>query len=244
MFSDEIKLIDMLGKNVTIENVNISKVKNVMIGRFRFNNKKIITYIIGKNLSRNITKFDGKIIALIEMKEDNEERIVVSDTDIHASYVEITGILHNFENLRNSKFRCLYEKSAGAVVYKIINGEPYYLLVYSKRNFAGFPKGKVEFGEIDESTAVREIYEEVGLRVKLKPNFKSSIEYIVHGTPIKKKVIFFLAEIDDNQEVNIDINEINKYEFVTYEQAKFVLNDSLINVLNEAKNYIENTFGK
>ena len=236
---DEIKLIDMLGKDVTIENVNISKVKNVMIGRFRFNNKKIITYIVGDNLSRNITRFDGKIIALIEMKEDNEERLVVSDTDIHASYIEITDVLHNFENLENAKFRCLYEKSAGAVIYTILNREPHYLLIYSKRNFPGFPKGRIEYGEYEESAAIREIYEEVGLRVGLKPNFKSSISYIVNGTSTKKQVIFFLAEIDDNQKVSIDISEINKYEFVTFEQAKLVLNDSLLRVLNEAEKYIK-----
>lgn len=49
-----------------------------------------------------------------------------------------------------------------------------------------------------------------------------------------------MGEMKENTEINIDTNEISNYEIVTYEQAKFILNDELMDVLTKAKKYIEN----
>ena len=65
-----------------------------------------------------------------------------------------------------------YEYSCGAVVFTRIGGEPHYVLVRAKdqpMGCHGFPKGHMEAGETEEQTALREIYEEVGLRVRLLP---------------------------------------------------------------------------
>ena len=140
----------------------------------------------------------------------------------------------------NKKNELLYEKSAGAVIYKIENGEPLFLITYSKKNFPGFPKGHIEKGETEEIAAIREIKEEVGLNVTLKPNFKTSISYTIFDTNIQKEVVLFLAEIGENETINIDLNELNKYEIVNFEQAKLILNDDLIQVLTKVKEYIEN----
>ena len=140
----------------------------------------------------------------------------------------------------NKRNELLYEKSAGAVIYKINNGKPLFLVTYSKKNYPGFPKGHIEKGETEETAAVREIKEEVGLNVTLKPNFRTSISYTIYDTNIQKEVVFFLAEIRENSTINIDLNELNKYEMVDFEQAKSILNDDLMQVLSKAKNYIEN----
>ena len=98
-----------------------------------------------------------------------------------------------------------YEYSCGAVVFTRIGGEPHYLLVRAKNQPAGrhgFPKGHMEPGETEEQTALREIYEEVGLRVRLLSGFRAVTEYQLPNPPdTRKRVVFFLAEYDGQEPV-------------------------------------------
>ena len=57
------------------------------------------------------------------------------------------------------------EKTSGAVVYRVQDGQLEYLLLQStnRGNFWGFPKGHVEGAEDLITTATREIKEETGL---------------------------------------------------------------------------------
>ena len=81
------------------------------------------------------------------------------------------------------------EKSCGAVVFTRVNGEIKYLLIKSVTGFYGFPKGHVEIGESETQTALREIFEEVGLRVRLIPDFRREDEYYICGNEILDKAI-------------------------------------------------------
>ena len=98
-----------------------------------------------------------------------------------------------------------YEYSCGAVVFTRIGGEPHYVLVRAKdqpEGCHGFPKGHMEPGESEEQTALREIYEEVGLRVRLIPGFRAVTEYQLPSPPdTRKRVVFFLAEYEDQATV-------------------------------------------
>ena len=58
-----------------------------------------------------------------------------------------------------------YEKSCGAVVYKIENGVLYFLTEHMVQGHLSIPKGHVEGNETEEETARREILEESGLQV-------------------------------------------------------------------------------
>ena len=80
----------------------------------------------------------------------------------------------------------IYEKSCGAVVFTRINSEIKYLLIRNLTGIYGFPKGHVKQGETEEETALREIFEEVGLSVKLLPGFRSEDE---HPIPQKENTI-------------------------------------------------------
>ena len=98
-----------------------------------------------------------------------------------------------------------YEYSCGAVVFTMINGAPHYLLIRQNdqtEGCHGFPKGHMEPGETEEQTALREIYEEVGLRVRLIPGFRAVTEYQLPSPPdTRKRVVFFLAEYEDQATV-------------------------------------------
>ena len=99
-----------------------------------------------------------------------------------------------------------YEYSCGAVVFTRIGGVPHYLLVRAKdqrKGCHGFPKGHMEPGETEEQTALREIFEETGLRVQLLEGFRAVTEYPLPCPPdTRKRVVFFLAEYK-NQPVRI-----------------------------------------
>ena len=115
-----------------------------------------------------------------------------------------------------------YEYSCGAVVFTRINGEPHYVLVRAKNQpmgCHGFPKGHMEAGETEEQTALREIYEEVGLRVRLLPGFRAGTEYQLPAPPdTRKRVVFFLAEYE-GQETTIQESELAAITIAPWPQA-------------------------
>lgn len=81
------------------------------------------------------------------------------------------------------------------------------LIVKSSEGYYGFPKGHMEANETEEQAALREIYEETGLKVKIIPGFKTSDEHTIpQKEGVMKKVIYFVAEYD-NQEINYQKDE-------------------------------------
>ena len=115
-----------------------------------------------------------------------------------------------------------YEYSCGAVVFTCIGGEPHYVLVRAKDQPAGchgFPKGHMEPGETEEQTALREIFEEVGLRVRLLPGFRAVTEYAIPRPPdTRKQVVFFLAEYED-QQITIQESELSAFTLAPFAEA-------------------------
>lgn len=131
----------------------------------------------------------------------------------------------------------LTEKSCGAVVFTRQNGEIKYLLIRSVEGFYGFPKGHMEANETEEETALREIFEETGLKVSLFPIFKTAEEHPFtrkDGVPALKKVTYFLAEYADQtpvrQESEVESLELFDYsaamEKIEFESNRRVLSDA------------------
>ena len=56
------------------------------------------------------------------------------------------------------------EKSAGALIYRIQNNIPYYLLLHYHSGHWEFAKGHIEEGENPEEAAKREVEEETGIK--------------------------------------------------------------------------------
>lgn len=71
-----------------------------------------------------------------------------------------------------------YENSCGAVVFTRHKGEIQYVIIQSLEGYYGFPKGHMEGIEEEKETALREIYEETGLRVHILDGFKTSDEHL------------------------------------------------------------------
>ena len=99
-------------------------------------------------------------------------------------------------------------KAAGAICYLQEGKETLFLILRSsKHGNWGPPKGHAEPGETEMETAVREIYEEVGMRrVRFAPRFRETISYNVQKKDklISKEVVYFLCEMDSD---NINISE-------------------------------------
>ena len=133
----------------------------------------------------------------------------------------------------------IYEKSCGAVVFTRMNNEIQYLLIRNLTGIYGFPKGHVEQGETEEQTALREVFEEVGLAVKLVSGFRSEDE---HPIPQKentmKQIVYFLGEYS-NQEFTYQKEELRDDLLTDYETAMTLFQfDSSKRILTEANNFL------
>ena len=91
------------------------------------------------------------------------------------------------------------EKSCGALVFRKTGD--HYDLVLLRHRFGGhwsFPKGHVEAGENEFQTALREVWEETGLKIHLLDGFRETVEYSPKPG-VRKQVVYFLGEAENDQ---------------------------------------------
>lgn len=122
------------------------------------------------------------------------------------------------------------EKSCGAVVFMECGHELRVLLIrHVNGGHWAFPKGHVEQGETEEQTALREIFEETGLHVRLDTGFRRTVTYSpVPG--ITKDVVYFAA-MADSGDVHRQMEEVTQIRFVPAEDAADIVtfeNDKVI----------------
>ena len=133
----------------------------------------------------------------------------------------------------------IYEKSCGAVVFTRTDNKIKYLLVRNLTGTYGFPKGHIKPGETEEQTALREVYEEVGLSVKLLPGFKTEDE---HPIPQKantiKHIVYFLGAYFD-QTFSYQKEELTDALLLDYETAITMFQyESSKRILTEANDFL------
>lgn len=131
-----------------------------------------------------------------------------------------------------------YEKSCGAVVYKIEGETRLYLIVKSIRDgHWGFAKGHVEQEETELETAKREVLEETNIKVNILDGFRVTKEYSPNEN-IHKEVVFFIGNSDDYT-VKIQQEEVEEYKLATYQDIYNQLTyDSDKDVLKRADEYL------
>jgi 8-oxo-dGTP pyrophosphatase MutT (NUDIX family) len=97
--------------------------------------------------------------------------------------------------------------SAGAVLYTVIDGQRRYVLVREKNGSYGLPKGHVEPGETLAQTALREVWEETGVRAVLHSQEPVTVdEYPIAGGDVKR-VSWFVAHYA-NQTPDADTTQV------------------------------------
>ncbi len=194
-------------------------------------------YIMG--VTHAVRNFEGRVAAVIRLPERQGVYLVVAPKSKRFIINDIKQEIEYMYKSGTYSIECLYEKSCGAVVFRVINGERKFLLIKNKRsNHWGFPKGHIEEGETEEETAKREVLEESGIHIRIFPGFKDKSEYTIRGR-IEKSVSIFLATTDDENTV-IQPEEIEDYVWLDYEEALKTLNHiNDRNILQYAKKYID-----
>lgn len=131
-----------------------------------------------------------------------------------------------------------YEKSCGAVLFTIIDGEIRYLLVQQKAGFFSFPKGHVEGEESERETALREIREEVGVNAYLIGEFREVSEYYIPSLDVQKQVVFFVGEYQD-QKFAAQESELLSAQLCSFERAlSLIVHDNTKRILQKANDFI------
>lgn len=112
-----------------------------------------------------------------------------------------------------------YEKSCGAILFTRDSGERRYVLIRNIGGFYGFPKGHMETGETEKETALREIYEEVGIRPQLISGFREVDEHPIPNAPgVIKQVVYFLGEYSC-QEIRYQKEELMGAYLLPFDEA-------------------------
>ncbi|MGA8943121.1 MAG: NUDIX hydrolase [Thermoactinomyces sp.] len=114
----------------------------------------------------------------------------------------------------------LKENSAGGVVFRKRNGKIEILMIEDRFGKWTLPKGKLEPGETDEQTALREIEEETGIRGRIVRSLAQvgyTYEHQEWGEVVKT-VHYFLVEALKGEETP-QLEEINGVKWLTMEKA-------------------------
>lgn len=134
------------------------------------------------------------------------------------------------------------EKSCGAVVYKKEENNVLFLLLKHNSGHWSFPKGHVEEKETEEKTALREIKEETNLEVSIDKGFRKVSTYSPKEG-VLKDVIFFVAKVENKQEMHAQESEIEKIDWFSYEKAlDRITYDKDKEVLQAAAKYIRSNY--
>ena len=163
-------------------------------------------------------QFLGKVIAILQSK--NKSKLIVAPQGQVFYQSKLSEIFQQSGRMPEEyHLSCLYEKSCGAVVFhRGKDGIKLLLVRNCNGKYWSFPKGHMEVGENEHQTALREVYEETGLRVKIYSGYRQVSDYSPFAN-ITKRVVFFLAETDSDR-VKIQRSEIESYVWASFEQAK------------------------
>ena len=114
-----------------------------------------------------------------------------------------------------------HEKSCGARVLRRdkIDGKYYILMIRHRMGgHRSFPKGHMERGETERMTAVREVYEETAVQIRIRPDFRETVHYRPQPG-VSKEVVYFLSETEQ-EAVKPREGEIAQVEWVPVDSAE------------------------
>ncbi len=125
-----------------------------------------------------------------------------------------------------------HEKSCGALVIRRDeeSGAQYLLMIRHKAGGQrSFPKGHMEAGETEYMTAVREVFEETAVQIRIDSKFRETVRYSPMPG-VSKEVVYFLTHTTQ-EKIHPREGEIAQVEWVPLEQVEASLthqNDKLV----------------
>ena len=190
-------------------------------------------YLMG--VPQPVSTYTGRIIGIVRRLNDREDKLVVAPADACFHQAEIADAVYFQEQYFRHRIIPLFHRSCGAIIYCKIRGSIRYLLLFQRGSHTwSFPKGHMERSESEESTALREVHEEVGMRVHLRSDFRGEAKYSVGNG--EKTVVLFLAK--STAPPAIKTHEILTSKWVTLSEAETLLHPSYIQVLRDAEQYL------
>lgn len=137
------------------------------------------------------------------------------------------------------------ERSAGAVVFRIVDGEPRYLLLKYRSGHWGFVKGHIEEDESIEETVHREAEEETGIEdLEFDEDFHDHVIYHFQrsGSTVRKRVDFLLASTATEEIELGSPQEHVDMAWVSYDEAEDKLTfDDMQQLLTDAHEHVAST---
>ena len=135
------------------------------------------------------------------------------------------------------------ERSAGIVIFLEKPEGIHFLLLNYPTGHWDFVKGKIEQGENNHQTAIREAKEETGISdLEIIEGFEEKINYHFQfeGQLIHKEVVFFLAKTKTSK-VTISHEHLG-YTWLDYENSlKKITYQNAKNILSKVNNLIKKT---
>lgn len=173
-------------------------------------------YILG--VDTPVESFDGRVVGIVCRKNDCEDKLVVAPDGMVFHQGQIAEAVHFQEQYFDTYVVSLLRKSCGVLPYRIVNGEREFLLVFEAYSQCwSLPKGHMEAGETEQQTALRELFEETGLRATLDARKSAMIEYPI-STVARKQVVFYLGKIDGQPRIRE--GEIDGFKWVRQAELK------------------------
>ena len=133
------------------------------------------------------------------------------------------------------------ENSAGAVVFRREGKKALFLILHYEEGHWDFVKGKIEKGEEEKDTVIREAEEETGIKdLRFIPGFKEKVSYSYKrkGKTISKEAVFYLAE-SRTKEVRVSF-EHKGFKWLEYDDApRKITYDNSKNVLKKADKFLK-----
>lgn len=121
------------------------------------------------------------------------------------------------------------ERSAGGVVYRVVEGKTLFLLIRDSYRNWGFPKGHLEPGEAPEQAAVREVSEETGLSALALRGEIDTIDWYFRfrGRLVHKVCHFYLMETEESDTSPQRAEGITACRWIEFSEA-----DALVSYAN------------
>lgn len=173
-------------------------------------------YILG--VDEPVETFTGKVVGVIRRHNDCEDKLVVASGEQPYHQGQIAQAVYFQEQYFVSSIDCLFRKSCGVIPFREKNGQREFLLVYERFSKAwSLPKGHMEAGETEKQAALRELWEETGLRAELIDGTRTVTEYAL-SNGCRKEVVYFLGSVAGR--IRTQDREIETFQWVTRAQLR------------------------